>query len=90
MKSNGSFNLFSISAMHGVDNYDSRHCIVKNDGEVSWTAPTVFHSNCKLNFVLWPFETNVCSLNIGSWSHSGDEIDLALNGEGFDVCSFSS
>ena len=69
-----------------MENYESRHCVVRHDGEVNWIAPTVFHSYCELNYVLWPFETNTCALNIGSVSHNGDEIDIKLLDEGYDVC----
>ncbi|NP_001166026.1 nicotinic acetylcholine receptor alpha 12 subunit precursor [Nasonia vitripennis] len=78
------------SAVYGVENYESRHCIVRQDGEVTWVAPTVFHSYCEFNYVLWPFETNTCVLNIGSWTHNGYEIDIRLQEAGFDLHYYSA
>ncbi|XP_058793003.1 neuronal acetylcholine receptor subunit alpha-3-like isoform X2 [Phymastichus coffea] len=78
------------SALHGIENYESRHCIVRQDGEVTWIAPTVFHSFCDFNLVLWPFETNTCELTIGSWNHNGDEINIKLQDKGFDLQYYSA
>ena len=73
------------SVSHGVEEYEDRHCVVTYDGKVLWASPTVFHSYCNLNFVMWPFETNICKLTIGSWTFDGSEVEVQLDGKGFSV-----
>ncbi|XP_014214843.1 neuronal acetylcholine receptor subunit beta-3-like [Copidosoma floridanum] len=71
------------SAMYGVENYESRQCIVSESGLIKWVVPTVLRSFCKLNFEMWPFETNICWIDLVSWTHSGDEIDIELLYDGY-------
>ncbi|CAB0037825.1 unnamed protein product [Trichogramma brassicae] len=74
----------TITALHETEDWKSRQCIVHYDGKVTSTASTIFYSYCELNLILWPFETNICVLNLGSWSHNGDEIDVKFKNKGYD------
>ncbi|KAL7297360.1 hypothetical protein TKK_0009750 [Trichogramma kaykai] len=73
------------SALHETEDWKSRQCTVHYDGEVTSTASTIFFSYCELNLILWPFETNICVLNLGSWSHNGNEIDVKFKNKGYDL-----
>lgn len=65
-----------------TDHYGNTHCLVENNGDVIWAPPTHFQSFCTLDMRLWPFDTQVCTLVIGSWTHNGEQIDLQINGNG--------
>lgn len=65
-----------------TDHYGNTHCIVQSNGDIIWVPPTHFQSFCTLDMRLWPFDTQECSLVIGSWTHNGEQIDLQINGNG--------
>ncbi|XP_021943473.1 neuronal acetylcholine receptor subunit alpha-7 [Folsomia candida] len=52
--------------------------IVKPDGLVLMTIPAKLTSHCGMNMIRWPFDEHTCNLKVGSWTHSGSEVDLDL------------
>lgn len=52
--------------------------VVKSEGSVIWVVPARLTSHCTLNLIRWPYDTHTCTFKMGSWTHSGDEIDLEL------------
>ena len=68
-----------------MEYYGDRHCMVSDTGTVLWVTPTIFHGYCHLDFTYWPFEMNMCRLNLSSWAYEGSEIDLQLIRTGVDV-----
>lgn len=53
-------------------------CIVNAKGAVRCVPPTHINALCVPNLTRYPFDRHVCTLNIGSWVHQGDELDLIL------------
>ncbi|CAD7086208.1 unnamed protein product [Hermetia illucens] len=53
----------------------SSHCIVYSNGAVSCIPPCSHEAICRSNYKYWPFDTQNCSLHLGSWVHKGEEID---------------
>ncbi|XP_021345857.1 neuronal acetylcholine receptor subunit alpha-10-like isoform X2 [Mizuhopecten yessoensis] len=49
---------------------------IYNDGTVHYNFPTVLKSICRVDVTYFPFDTQICSLKFGSWSHHGKEIDV--------------
>ena len=49
---------------------------VSSSGLVSYNYPTVLTSACRVNVRYFPFDTQKCNLQFGSWSHHGFELDL--------------
>ncbi|XP_033226542.1 acetylcholine receptor subunit alpha-type acr-16-like isoform X2 [Belonocnema kinseyi] len=70
--------LYNSVAINAVEHYGDTHCLVDDDGTVFWVPPTQFLAFCDLDLRLWPFDTHTCSLKLGSWTYSGDQIDLHL------------
>ena len=69
--------IFSVT-INAVEHYGDTHCLVDEEGNVLWVPPTQFLAFCDLDLRLWPFDTQTCSLILGSWTYSGDQIDLHL------------
>lgn len=67
---------FCSATGNSVDHYGNTNCIAHEDGNVLWVPPSIFHVFCELDFRKWPFDTQVCSMKIGSWSYDGQQIDL--------------
>lgn len=59
--------------------YGESLLIVKPDGQVLWTPPAKLASHCAMNMIRWPYDEHVCTFKLGSWTHSGKEIDLGIS-----------
>ncbi|XP_060555514.1 neuronal acetylcholine receptor subunit alpha-10-like isoform X2 [Ruditapes philippinarum] len=55
---------------------ESFRAYVSPTGMVSYNFPTVAKSICRVNVKYFPFDTQECALQFGSWSHHGNEIDI--------------
>ncbi|VDN21421.1 unnamed protein product [Cylicostephanus goldi] len=55
--------------------YSSRF-IVNYDGEVQQNPPGIFRFICKVDVTYYPFDTQTCFLKMGSWTYSGNYINL--------------
>lgn len=53
-------------------------CIVGSQGTVRCVPPAHINALCIPNLSRYPFDEHVCNLNIGSWVHKGEELDLVL------------
>lgn len=51
--------------------------LVENTGKVSWIPPITIKSYCgDFNFAAYPNDRQMCTVTLGSWTHSGLTIDL--------------
>ncbi|XP_011137432.2 5-hydroxytryptamine receptor 3A [Harpegnathos saltator] len=51
-------------------------CWVWRKGMVQWLTPAKYSTFCVADNTWWPYNIMNCSIQFGSWSHTGDEIDL--------------
>ncbi|XP_072024583.1 neuronal acetylcholine receptor subunit alpha-5-like [Amphiura filiformis] len=49
---------------------------VASDGSITWFAPAIFTSSCRIRVRHFPFDTQICTLRFGSWAYNGLEVDL--------------
>jgi hypothetical protein len=57
--------------------------VVDHTGHVLWVPPTRLRSMChRQKGVTW-----ACTMKFGSWTYSGEAIDLGMQGNGFDLTS---
>ncbi|KAJ8304175.1 hypothetical protein KUTeg_017758 [Tegillarca granosa] len=61
---------------------------IYSDGTVQYYYPTVLKSVCRVDVTYFPFDTQVCSLQFGSWSHHGLELDVVNTGDSADISTF--
>ncbi|XP_014477571.1 PREDICTED: neuronal acetylcholine receptor subunit alpha-2-like [Dinoponera quadriceps] len=69
--------------LHNVNMEDSvflaftqTKCWVWKKGRVQWLTPMKYSTYCIADNTWWPYNIMNCSIQFGSWSYSGDEIDL--------------
>ncbi|XP_065166676.1 neuronal acetylcholine receptor subunit alpha-9-like [Atheta coriaria] len=55
---------------------DSDHCIVKYTGQISCVSPSNHEILCQPNLKYFPFDTQICTMVIGSWIHEGEEVNI--------------
>ncbi|XP_047119675.1 neuronal acetylcholine receptor subunit alpha-5-like isoform X2 [Schistocerca piceifrons] len=70
--------LYNSASGSSIDHYGNSHCVVFPTGEVIWVPPAQFLVFCDLDLRLWPYDTQICHLTLGSWTYDGDQVDLQL------------
>ena len=43
-------------------------------GDVQWSPPAIFKSQCDIDVEYFPFDTQVCKLIFLPWSHDGTKV----------------
>ena len=41
---------------------------VRHDGQCTWLPPTKFKTSCDIDMQYFPFDTQTCSIKLGSWA----------------------
>ncbi|XP_069122171.1 uncharacterized protein [Argopecten irradians] len=49
---------------------------VSYTGKVDWEMPQIFVTSCSIDTTYYPFDTQECAIDVTSWSHSKDELEL--------------
>ncbi|XP_035670062.1 uncharacterized protein LOC118411691 [Branchiostoma floridae] len=52
------------------------NAIIRYTGEVFWPYPVTVRSSCILDVTAFPFDVQRCPLEFGSWTYSGEKINL--------------
>lgn len=51
------------------------NCVITSSGTVSCIPPCSHAAKCEAKYDRWPFDVQNCTLHIGTWVNSGEEID---------------
>ncbi|CAD6187186.1 unnamed protein product [Caenorhabditis auriculariae] len=65
------------------ENFDSTYpvnFVVSYTGHVLQVPPGILKLSCKIDITYFPFDDQMCHLKFGSWTYSGNFIDLRING----------
>ncbi|TMS36431.1 hypothetical protein L596_003596 [Steinernema carpocapsae] len=63
------------------ENFDSTfpvNIIVHYDGRVVQVPPGILKLSCKIDITWFPFDNQICHLKFGSWTYSGEFLDLSI------------
>ncbi|CAJ0935294.1 unnamed protein product, partial [Mesorhabditis belari] len=63
------------------ENFDSTYpvnYVVSHDGSIMQVPPGILKLSCKIDITWFPFDTQKCHLKYGSWTYSGNFIDLRI------------
>ncbi|KAK7115633.1 hypothetical protein V1264_001467 [Littorina saxatilis] len=71
--------------MPGLTEY---RVVVASTGDMSYNFPTVISVLCSIDVTYFPFDTQKCALQFGSWAHHGFEINLTNRSAAGDIGSF--
>ncbi|GAA51702.1 neuronal acetylcholine receptor subunit alpha-4 [Clonorchis sinensis] len=50
--------------------------VIQNDGSVLWIPQALFKSTCEVEITYFPFDTQVCMLEFGSWTYDKTQMDI--------------
>ncbi|XP_066293104.1 neuronal acetylcholine receptor subunit alpha-10-like [Branchiostoma lanceolatum] len=62
--------------------------IISSTGAVSYYQPAIFESACRVNVGSFPFDTQECELEFGSWIYTGNAVDFHNNANDTDQASY--
>ncbi|GJQ80175.1 putative acetylcholine receptor [Trypoxylus dichotomus] len=54
-------------------------CLIRNTGKVTCVPPSQHEAICIADLRNYPYEKQKCTLRLGSWVHSGEEIDFQFS-----------
>ncbi|XP_037040197.1 neuronal acetylcholine receptor subunit alpha-2-like [Bradysia coprophila] len=66
-----------IASVHD-DQCRISNCDISSTGHVACIPPCVHSARCAPDLTAWPFDSVNCTLHIGTWINSADEVDLKL------------
>jgi len=49
---------------------------IHSDGLVMWKPPAIYKSLCPIDVEFFPFDEQLCTLKIGSWTYDGYSVDI--------------
>ena len=65
--------------------WDYTHCIVNYKGEVLCVPSLKWSARCIANLQQWPFDQHTCSMTVGSWSQTGEQMNLKPHSNGVSI-----
>ncbi|KAJ6649282.1 Neuronal acetylcholine receptor subunit alpha-7 [Pseudolycoriella hygida] len=55
------------------------NCLIASSGQVSCIPPCLHSARCAGDFSAWPFDTQNCTMHVGTWINAADEIDFKVS-----------
>ncbi|BFZ22131.1 hypothetical protein BsWGS_25170 [Bradybaena similaris] len=59
-----------------------------HEGNMTWEPPGIFETHCDVDVTFYPFDTQECVVEVTSWAHTVEEIDLYAEGKEIDLTEF--
>ncbi|XP_077578986.1 neuronal acetylcholine receptor subunit alpha-10a [Stigmatopora nigra] len=50
--------------------------VIRHDGQIMWDSPAITKSSCKVDVSFFPFDAQQCRFTYGSWTYSGNQVDI--------------
>ncbi|KAG8234690.1 hypothetical protein J437_LFUL015344, partial [Ladona fulva] len=69
--------------------WDFTHCTINSTGEVFCIPNVKWSTQCTANLQQWPFDKHICNMTIGSWTHTGEQMNINHD-EGIGLKYFTS
>ncbi|CAH8662473.1 unnamed protein product [Schistosoma curassoni] len=51
--------------------------VVSSNGEMLWVPQALFKSTCEVEITYFPFDTQICMLEFGSWTYDKTQMDIS-------------
>jgi hypothetical protein len=58
------------------EEFESVLVTVSSNGDASVSIPSVIKVGCSMNLTSYPFDTQYCGMTLGSWSWTGDDVNV--------------
>jgi hypothetical protein len=60
---------------------EKTNCIVSQQGQVTCAPRLKSHVFCQADVRRWPYDAQVCKLQVGSWSYTGEDLVVAAHSQ---------
>lgn len=67
--------LYNAASKPKVYNMNN-NIILYYDGKIEWTIPAIFSFLCPLSLQKFPYDSQICNMEYGSWKFSKDSLDI--------------
>lgn len=64
--------------------------VISSTGDISWLSPAIITTACRVDIVNFPFDSQKCLLEFGSWTYNGLKIDIQLHKDKVDTSDYKS
>ncbi|XP_011495908.1 PREDICTED: neuronal acetylcholine receptor subunit alpha-2-like [Ceratosolen solmsi marchali] len=64
-------------------------CQITYTGTVICVSSIKYSTQCDTDFTYWPYDTQVCSIHMGSWTHTGEEISFDFRQRSINMLTFT-
>ena len=58
------------------EDYENTDVICYYNGNLFWIPPVTTHTSCAFDFTYWPWDVQRCQIVLGSWTKTGNELDV--------------
>ncbi|KYM82835.1 Neuronal acetylcholine receptor subunit alpha-5 [Atta colombica] len=65
-------------------------CLLFNSGSVSCVPAVKFISKCNPDYTYWPYDKHQCRVTFLLWMHTGEEVDLLIDGNGISMSDYTN
>ena len=65
-------------------------CIIFYSGKVWCVPPSTHTASCSADLTSWPYDRHTCKLEMGSWTHTGEKVNVSLQEPGVSVKNYYS
>lgn len=65
-------------------------CILHSDGVIMCMPPYNHVVTCSANLRRWPYDTHTCKMMMGSWTHTGEQMNISLLEPGIILSGYNS
>lgn len=66
-------------AAYQDDSCKKATCVINSTGSIQCIPPCSHDAECDANYKRWPYDKQNCTLHVGTWVNSGEEVDLQIN-----------
>ncbi|XP_029155415.1 neuronal acetylcholine receptor subunit alpha-5-like [Nylanderia fulva] len=75
---------------NGLFEIPTTDCLVFNTGSVICVPAVKYISKCDGDYTYWPYDQQLCRIQLGSWSYAGEEVDFHFDGNGINMDSYEN
>ncbi|KAF7260847.1 hypothetical protein EG68_04026 [Paragonimus skrjabini miyazakii] len=68
--------LYNFADERLVEQREAR-VVISSNGNTLWVPQALFKSTCEVEITYFPFDTQICMLEFGSWTYDKDQLDLS-------------
>lgn len=66
------------------------YCVVQNNGKVWCVPPSTHTTSCSADLTSWPYDRHTCDLVMGSWTHTGEDVNVSLQEPGIYITQYNT